>query len=75
VARPEELTVKPGGNPDLCWKPVLDIGQEDYVLVRRRPPGGGNMYSQMCRVVQISHTIRGHINEWETKYRLAGTTL
>lgn len=74
AARPEAITIKPAGRGDVAWTPVLSIRQEDRVVLRRRPPGGG-LFQQSQRVTKIRHVIKPHAAYWETTYSLAGAAV
>src|SRR3990172_11601275 len=48
------ITLNMGPDPKL-WQTVLGLELGDVVTVRRRPPGGGPLLSQVSRIERIRH--------------------
>jgi hypothetical protein len=70
-ARPEQMVVRPG-NDSATWVQVLGLELEDTLTLRRRPPGGGEMFQQTMKVVGLEHHAVPAYADWTATYRLAG---
>jgi hypothetical protein len=62
------LTVRPGQTAAL-FEQVLGREISDRILVRRRPPGGGNIIEQSCHIESIAHQISPGV--WQTEWLLS----
>jgi hypothetical protein len=69
--RPERLTVLPRLQDAAEWSHVLGRELNDRILVRRRPPGGGEAIEIDARIVGVGH--EGNPRSWSTTWTLITT--
>ena len=79
VPRVEALDLDPVHQPALVWPQLLQRDLGDPVLVRKRPPGGGAVLEQRCRLEgeEVAYEAGGDTARarWAFRWRLAPTGL
>jgi hypothetical protein len=69
----EGFQVMPAGSEDL-WSAVIPLDLRQSFTVRRRPPGGGSLFSLGVRVEGLKWNVQGHPYETTVNYDLRSLT-
>lgn len=65
-----QLQINPRMDPDNLWPHVLGRELGDRITVKRRPPGGGAVMSQVCFIEAIRHEVDRN-KTWLTTWQLS----